>query len=284
MSEVAFVNGEFVPAETASISIFDRGFLFADAVYESTSVLDGKLVDNQAHLGRLARSLSELGMDWPCSAQEITRLQQQLVKKNGVGEGTVYLQVTRGVAPRDFAYPKSPRSTLVIFSSTRPLVDNPAAIKGIKVVTTPDIRWGRRDIKTVSLLAASMAKQSALDQGADDAWFEEGGVITEGTSNNAFIVDAEGNIITRQVGHKILAGITRSSVLALCQSEQYNLIERPFTVYEAQKASEAFVTSASTFVLPVVSINGYTIGSGEPGPTAKRLRDIYIDFAKRTAE
>ncbi|MEM7281405.1 MAG: D-amino-acid transaminase, partial [Pseudomonadota bacterium] len=261
MTEVAFVNNEFVSTQQAKVSVFDRGFLFADGVYEVTSVLDGKLVDNSGHMARLNRSLSELNMPWPLSPEEIVELQRQLVSRNHVHEGTVYLQITRGSAPRDFAYPKKPEPTLVMFSSSRPLVENPAAITGITVITTPDIRWARRDIKTVGLLAASMAKQSALDQGADDAWFEEDGVITEGTSNNAFIVDAQGNIITRQVGHKILAGITRSSVMALCQSEQYHLVERPFTVAEAHEASEAFVTSASTFVLPVVSIDGHRIGN-----------------------
>ncbi len=279
MDDLVCINGEFVPSHEAKISVFDRGFLFADAVYEVTSVLHGQLIDNKAHLERLRRSLSELGMPSPLPLAEIEALQQTLVAKNQLVEGTVYLQISRGPAPRDFAYPTHTKPTLVMFSQTRSLVDNPKAETGISIVTTADIRWGRRDIKTVGLLPASMAKQYALNQGADDAWFVESGVVTEGTSNNAFIVDNANQIITRQLGNEILAGITRKAVLDLCAKQSMTLIERPFTIDEAREAKEAFVTSASTFVLPVVMIDQQKIGTGQPGPVAKGLRETYLAFA-----
>ena len=280
MNEFVCLNGDFVTKDQATVSVFDRGFLFADAVYEVTSVLDGELVDNQAHLRRLARSLSELDMQSPLPLADIEDLQRKLVAKNRLVEGTLYLQISRGSAPRDFAYPKNSQPTLVMFTTAAALINNPKAHSGIKVITTPDIRWSRRDIKTVGLLAASMAKQQALNQGADDAWFVESGVITEGSSNNAFIVDRDNQIITRQLGNEILAGITRAAVLDLCTNEAMTLAERPFTPEEAYNAKEAFITSASTFVLPVVSIDNHSIGDGKPGPIAKKLRERYLALAR----
>ena len=283
MSRIVYVNGRFVPENEAHISVFDRGFLFGDGVYEVSSVLGGGLVDNAAHLARLERSLGELGMASPASPEEIVRAQKELIARNGLEEGVVYLQITRGPADRDFAYPSEPRPTLVMFTQKKSLVDNPQAALGIAVVTVPDLRWRRRDIKTVGLLAASMAKQAALDAGADDAWMVEDGFVTEGTSNNAWIVTAEGVVVTRHLGNEILHGITRASVLQLARERQIAIEERPFTVDEARNAAEAFITSASSFVIPVIGIDGESIGTGKPGAITGRLREIYIESARANA-
>ncbi|MEH6627422.1 MAG: D-amino-acid transaminase [Motiliproteus sp.] len=279
MSRTVYVNGEFVPEEQARISVFDRGFLFADGVYEVTSVLNGKLIDNDAHLARLNRSLNELDMPSPKSDQEIVEIQQRLVELNKVAEGLVYLQVTRGAADRDFGYPANPSPSLVMFTQSKQLVASAKAETGLKVISTPEIRWQRRDIKTVGLLAPCMAKNLALSQGADDAWFVEDGYITEGSSNNAFIVTADGVIVTRHLGCEILHGITRRVVLEFAEQVGCQVEERPFTVEEAYQAAEAFVTSATTFVMPVVKIDDVNVGDGKPGPVAKQLRQIYIEQA-----
>jgi D-alanine transaminase len=284
MGRIVYVNGEFVPEEEARVSVFDRAFLFADGVYEVSSVIDGKLVDNAAHLRRLQRSLEELRMPRPASDEAIVRIQKEIVARNGVTEGTVYLQVTRGAADRDFAFPKQATPGLVVFSQARSVVDTPAARTGIKVITVPDLRWKRRDIKTVGLLAASLAKQQALEAGADDAWMVEDGYVTEGSSNNAYIVNADGVVVTRHLGSEILHGITRAAVLRLSQEHGVAVQERPFTVDEALAAREAFVTSASAFVLPVVSIDGQLLADGRPGPVARRLRALYIERARETAQ
>ena len=279
MSRIVYVNGVYLPEEEATVSIFDRGFLFADGVYEVSSVLRGRLVDNQAHLRRLQRSLGELEMASPASDSEIESIQCELIARNEVTEGIVYLQVTRGAADRDFNYPEGARPTLVMFTQRKRLIDNPQAEQGISVITTPDIRWARRDIKTVGLLAPSMAKMIAKRAGADDAWMVENGHITEGSSNNAYIVTREGVIVTRQLGNEILHGITRRAVLKLAGEAQLKIEERPFTVAEAHAAKEAFITSASTFVMPVVKIDGIPVGKGEPGPVSKQLREFYIAAA-----
>ena len=279
MSRIVYVNGEYLPEEEAKISVFDRGFLFADGVYEVSSVLDGTLIENDAHLRRLDRSLRELSIPWPCSQDALVAIQNNLIQKNELNEGTVYLQVTRGAADRDFAYPKDPKPSLVLFTQARALIDSPAAETGIKVITVPDIRWRRRDIKTVGLLPASMAKQAALDAGVQDAWMVEDGYITEGSSNNAFIVTTDGRILTRHLSNDILHGITRKAVLGLAESEGLTFEERAFTPEEAYKAAEAFITSASTFVMPVVGIDGNMLSGGVPGPIARKLRSRYIDAA-----
>ncbi len=283
MSRIVYVNGDFLPEEKASVSIFDRGFLFADGVYEVSSILDGKLVDNAAHLKRLQRSLDELQMARPASDEQITQIQKALIEKNALREGSVYLQITRGAADRDFSYPKGATPTLVMFTQARELIDSPQAKTGIRVCSVPDRRWARRDIKTVGLLAASMAKQAALEAGVHDAWMVEDGYVTEGTSNNAYIVDAEGTVITRHLGNEILHGITRAAVLALSQRDGVTVVERPFTLDEAYQAREAFITSATTFVLPVVEIDGHPVGDGRPGPIAKRLRELYVEQARQSA-
>ncbi|UWQ18564.1 D-amino-acid transaminase [Jannaschia sp. M317] len=278
-----YVNGEYVPEDQAKISVFDRGFLFADGVYEVTSVLDGKLIDFAGHVARLKRSLAELEMDAPCDEAELLAIHKRLVAENGIEEGLVYLQVTRGAADRDFAYPEAATPTLVLFTQSKPgLADAPAAKTGIKVISIPDRRWGRRDIKTVQLLYPSMGKMMAKAAGAADAWMVEDGAVTEGTSNNAYIV--KGNtIITRHLGEEILHGITRAAVLRMASEAQMKVEERAFTIEEAQQADEAFVTSASTFVMPVVDIDGAQIGTGAPGPVAQRLREIYLDESRKKA-
>ncbi|SNY92730.1 D-alanine transaminase [Cohaesibacter sp. ES.047] len=282
MSRTVYVNGEFLPEEKATISIFDRGFLFADGVYEVSTILGGKLVDNEAHLARLERSLRELDMAAPCSMEEIEQIQRELLERNDVEEGGLYLQVTRGVADRDFAFPKDAKSSLVMFSQSRPVIKSAAAETGLSVISLPDIRWQRRDIKTVGLLPASLAKQAALNAGANDAWMIEDGFVTEGTSNNAHIVTSEGKLITRDLSNQILHGITRKAVLALAEETGIVVEERKFTPEEVEAAAEAFITSASTFVTPVVSFDGKPIGDGKPGPVAKRLRELYIDFALKS--
>ena len=279
MSRTFYVNGEYVPEERATISVLDRGFLFADGVYEVSTVLGGRLIDNRAHLARLARSLGELAMAPPCSDEEIVAAQERLIEENGVKEGLLYLQVTRGVAERDFAYPKEPRSSLVMFTQEKRVLDSPMVERGLRVITVPDQRWKRRDIKTVSLLAQSMAKQAALDAGADDAWMVEDGHVTEGSSNNAWIVTGERTLRTRQLGSEILAGITRAAVMRFAAESDYRVEERPFTVEEAKGAREAFVTSASAFVMPVTAIDGTALGDGRPGPVTRALRKIYVETA-----
>ena len=283
MSRIVYVNGEYVPEEEAKISVFDRGFLMADGVYEVTSVLDGKLVDFDGHARRLARSLSELDMAAPCSDAELEAIHRELLARNNVTEGMIYMQVTRGAADRDFVYPKDASPSLVLFTQARSLADAPAAKTGIRVVSLPDIRWGRRDIKTVQLLAPSMCKMAAKAQGVDDAWLVEDGFVTEGTSNNAYIVTKSGTIVTRDLSERILHGITRAAVLAYAREAQMKVEERPFTVQEAQAAAEAFMTAASAFVMPVVEIDGVTLGDGTPGPVATRLREIYIEESRKAA-
>lgn len=279
MSRIVYVNGEYLPEEEAKISVFDRGFLFADGVYEVSSVLAGKLIDNAAHMARLERSLGELRMAPPMPLDEIPPIQREIVARNALDQGTVYLQVTRGAADRDFPFPKGATSSLVIFSQERNLLEDPAAARGISVITLPDIRWQRRDIKAVQLLAPALAKQAALDAGANDAWLVEDGFVTEGSSNNAYIVTLDGTIVTRALSNSILHGITRRAILALAEREGLTVEERSFTPEEAYEAGEAFITSASTFVYPVVDIDGRILGNGVPGPVATKLRQLYIEMA-----
>ena len=284
MNRICYVNGQYVPESEAHVSIFDRGFLLGDGVYEVSAVLDRGLVDNPAHLARLERSLTEMGMSSPVSMEEIARTQKELIARNGLEEGVVYLQITRGCADRDFAYPSEPKPTLVMFTQSKSIVRNPLARHGIQVITVPEMRWKRRDIKTIGLLAASMAKQAALDAGCDDAWMVEDGLVTEGTANNACIVTGDGVVVTRHLGNEILHGVTRASVLRLSREHDVAVEERAFSVEEAMEAAEAFLTSASLFVLPVVGIDARTIGDGSPGPITRRLQEIYIESARATAD
>ncbi len=283
MSRTVYVNGSYMPEEDATISIFDRGFLFADGVYEVTSVLDGKLLDFEGHAKRLERSLNELEMAAPVTQDELLDIHRELVARNGIEEGLVYLQITRGAADRDFAYPEGVAPSIVLFTQAKPgLADSPAAKRGIKVISIEDQRWGRRDIKTVQLLYPSMGKMAAKKAGADDAWMIEDGFVTEGTSNNAYIVK-DGKIVTRHLGNEILHGITRAAVLRFAREAQMQVEERSFTLEEAMAADEAFITSASTFVMPVVEIDGAAVGSGKPGPVARRLREIYLEESRNSA-
>lgn len=286
MSRTVYLNGAYVPEEDAKISIFDRGFLMADGVYEVTSVIDGKLIDFDGHTTRLDRSLRELDMENPISRDDLLEAHRELVRLNAINEGLVYLQITRG-APndRDFVFPDPDETpqTIVMFTQNKPgLAENPTAKKGIKIISIEDIRWGRRDIKTVQLLYPSMGKMMAKKQGADDAWMVEDGAVTEGTSNNAYIVK-DGKIITRALSNDILHGITRAAVLRFAQEAQMEVIERDFTIAEAQEADEAFITSASTFVMPVVEIDSQPLGTGAPGPLVTRLREIYLEESLKRA-
>ncbi|WP_432455083.1 MULTISPECIES: D-amino-acid transaminase [unclassified Agarivorans] len=284
MQRIVYVNGEYVPELEAKVSVFDRGFLFSDAVYEVTAVLDGKLIDNAGHLARLERSCAELELTLPVSGEQLTEIQRELIKQNGLTEGGIYLQLSRGNAgDRDFAFPADTAPTLVLFTQSRPLIDCPKAAKGMKVISIPDIRWKRRDIKTVGLLAPCLAKQAALAAGASDAWLIEDGYVTEGSSNNAYIVTEQGKIITRPLSNDILHGITRASLLQLAEDAQLEVEERNFTIEEAYAAKEAFVSSATTFVWPVIEIDGKAIGDGKPGPIAQKLREIYIKVAQAAA-
>ena len=285
MSRIVHVNGDWLPEAEAKISVFDRGFLMADGVYEVTSVLGGKLIDFEGHCRRLDRSLKELGMGNPHSDADWLALHREVVTKNGVVDGLVYLQVTRGnPGDRDFAYPPGDTpQTVVLFTQSKPgLADNPAAKTGWRVISIPDQRWARRDIKTVQLLYPSMAKMAAKAAGVDDAWFVEDGAVTEGTSNNAYIIKG-GKIITRPLSNDILHGITRATLLRFAAEAQMEVVERAFTIAEAQAADEAFITSASAFVMPVVEIDGKAIGTGKPGPVAARLREIYLDETQKAA-
>lgn len=284
MSRIVYVNGEYLPEADAKISVFDRGFLFADGIYEVTSVLNGQLIDNTGHLARLKRSMDELSITPPASDEVIETIQHALIEKNNLEQGLIYMQVTRGAADRSFFYPENVPSSLVLFTQSLNVIESPYAKKGMSVITIPDIRWGRRDIKTVQLLAPSMAKMAAKAAGADDAWLVEDGYITEGSSNNAYIVTKDGTIVTRHLGNEILAGITRKAILRLAAEDNLKIEERLFTPDEALDAAEAFLSSATTFVTSVVSIDGHTIGDGKPGPIGLKLRQFYIDEALASVE
>ena len=283
MTRTVYVNGDYLPEDQAKVSIFDRGFLFADGVYEVTSVLGGKLIDFAGHVRRLHRSLDELQMASPVTEDELLAIHRELVQLNDIDEGLIYLQITRGAADRDFVYPKDAAQTIVLFTQSKPgLADAPMAKVGLKVLSIEDQRWGRRDIKTVQLLYPSMGKMMAKAAGCDDAWMVEDGHVTEGTSNNAYIV--KGNtIVTRHLGHEILSGITRTAVLRFAREAQMVVEERPFSIDEAKAADEAFITSASAFVMPVVELDGQAIGTGKPGSMTARLREIYLDEMRKAA-
>jgi len=285
MSRIVYVNGEYLPEENAKVSVFDRGFLFADGVYEVTAVIGGKLIDNEPHLKRLRRSLGEINMASPADDSAIEEIQKELIKRNEVEEGAVYLQVTRGAADRDFAFPKETSPSLILFTQKIKIIDSPAAEVGLKILTTQDLRWARRDIKTVALLPASMAKMTALANGADDAWLvDSDGNVTEGSSFNAYIINDKGKIITRNLTNDILSGITRRAVLKLAAVNDLEVIERPFSVEEAYEAREAFATAASFFVMPIVKIDDTILGDGTPGQTTTELRRIYIEMALNQVE
>lgn len=285
MEQIAYVNGEYVPLTEAKVSILDRGFLFADGIYEVAAVLDGKLIDNESHLARLERSVGEIKLRLPESLARIQEIQKELVRRNNVANGLVYLEVTRGAdTGRDFAFPKNNvKPTLVMFTSVKDIVNAASAKTGINVITVPDIRWSRRDIKSVALLAQVLAKQAAAEAGAGEAWMIQDGKVTEGGSSSCFILTQDDVIVTRQNGSEILPGCTRKAVVKLAEERQLRIEERAFSIDEALAAKEAFITSASLFVQAVVSIDGKKVADGKPGPMTNRLREIYVEFAKSTA-
>jgi D-alanine transaminase len=275
-----YLNGAFVPENEASVSIFDRGFMFADGIYEVTAVLHGKLVDFDLHLARLARSLREMALELPLDAAQLLAIHRELITRNDLTEGLVYMQVTRGVEDRNFLYPPAGSPlTVVLYTQAKVVLDSPLAKRGMKIIGLPDLRWGRSDIKTTQLLYACMAKEQAKAQGADDAWLVKDGWVTEGTSNNAFIITHDGALVTRELSRTLLPGITRGALIALAKEHDLRLEERAYTLEEAAAAAEAFITSSTSFVYPVVSIDGTPVGDGQPGKLTRRLRQLYIDHA-----
>ena len=286
MSRVAYVNGAYSAHGEAVVHIEDRGFQFADGVYEVWSVFDGKLADFDGHMTRLARSLTELRIAIPMTREALARVLKETVRRNRVVNGIVYLQVTRGTARRDHPFPAegTPPSVIVTSKSVNFAKAQAQAAKGVAVITQPDIRWGRCDIKTVGLLANVLAKQAARDGGAYEAWMvDEMGLVTEGSSTNAWIVDKDGRLRTRDTQANILKGCTRTTLMALIAEEGLEVDERPFSVDDAKEAREAFFTAAGAFVMPAISIDGVRIGDGKPGPIATKLRARYLEEAKRDA-
>jgi D-alanine transaminase len=286
MSRVAYVNGRFVPHGEASVHIEDRGYQLADGVYEVWAVFGGRLADAPGHFARLERSLGELRIPLPMSFGALKLVLRETIRKNLVGNGLVYLQITRGVAPRDHAFPTHPvRPSIVITAKPVDMAAAEAkAAKGIGVVTLPETRWARCDIKTIALLPNVLAKQTARESGAGEAWFvDDLGLVTEGASSNAWIVDSDGVLRTRDLNANILRGVTRRSLMDLIAREGLPVSERPFSVDEARQAREAFITGAGSLITPVVSINGAPIGDGKPGPVARRLRASYVSEASNQA-
>lgn len=279
MNRIVYLNGQWLPEAEAKISIFDRGYVFGDAIYEVTAVAQGKLLDYQGHIARLRRSVGEIDLKLPVGDDELLAIHREIVKRNAVEEGLIYLQVSRGPADRDFHFPENPKPTLSLFTQTKKfLADGPAVQNGIAVISLPDLRWARRDIKTVQLLYPSMAKMEAEKQGAQDAFLTEDGFVTEATSSTAHIVTADGRLVTRQLSHAILPGITRGSILSLAREAGIPVEERAFTIDEAKSAAEAFITSATQLVQPVVKIDGQAVADGKPGALTLRLRKLYTDY------
>jgi D-alanine transaminase len=283
MSRIAYVDGQYLPHRAAGVSIEDRGYQFADGVYEVLAVVGGHLVDEAPHLVRLKRSLRELQIAPPMSEAALGIVIREVVRRNRVVDGIVYLQITRGAAPRDHGFPKAANPTLVVTSRRKRPADPRIAESGIAVITIPDIRWQRCDIKSVALVANVMGKQRAREAGAYEAWqVDRDGFVTEGTSTNAWIVTADGAVVTRQADRAILNGITRLALFDIVRGEGYRLVERPFTVAEAKAAREAFLTSTTADLLPIIRIDGCAIGDGVPGPLSRRLRELYLAHAAGT--
>jgi D-amino acid aminotransferase len=277
LTRIVYLNGDWLPEAEAKVSIFDRGFLFADAIYEVTAVVGGKLLEYAGHAARLQRSIAELGITCPLTADALLDVHRAIIRRNALDSGLIYLQISRGTADRDFAYPKNPTPTLTLFTQAKSVLDNPNVATGISVAFVPDERWGRRDIKTVQLLYPSMAKMEAMAKGADDAWLVEDGFVTEASSATAHIITADGKLVTRGLSNAILHGITRASVLDIAETAGIAYEERAFTPEEALNAAEAFITSATNFVLPVTMIDGQPVASGKPGALTLRLRELYIE-------
>jgi D-alanine transaminase len=285
MSRIAYVNGRYVPHQDAAVHIEDRGYQFADGVYEVVTIVGGRMIDMEGHLDRLWRSLGELHMAAPMKREPLKMVMREVIRQNGITNGIIYLQVTRGVAPRDHPFPKNTAPSLVM-TAKRLSMEKAAktAEQGVAVVTVPDIRWSRRDIKSVSLLPNVLAKQAAKEQGAYEAFqVDEEGMVTEGSSTNAWIVTAEGNIVTRPTGNSILAGITRASLMRELKAEGIGFEERNFSVDELLNAREVFLTSSTSYVLPVVKVDEKVIGNGHPGLVTQKLRALYEKFMSKEA-
>ncbi|WP_435656429.1 D-amino-acid transaminase [Brucella pituitosa] len=278
------MNGAFVEESEAKVSVFDRGFLFGDGIYEVSAVLDGRLVDNDLHLARLERSVKEIGIPLPASLGDIREAQTELIRRNSLHEGVVYMQVTRGEAERDFVYADNMKPNFVMLTQAKNLANSPAVLHGVRVDVAPDTRWARRDIKTVMLLAQVLAKKQAKTKGYHEVWLIEDGFVTEGGSSTAFIITNENVLITRPNSHAILPGCTRRAVLHIAKEQHLSIEERLFTVDEAKGAREAFLTSASSFVTPIIGIQDHTIGDGKPGPITRRLQQVYLDLARTGSE
>jgi len=285
MSRIAYVNGRYLPHRAAYIHIEDRGFQFADGVYEVIAVKDGNFVDETPHLTRLHRSLGEMRMKAPMSDAALKIVMRETVRRNNVRNGILYLQVTRGSAPRDFAFPKNTRSSLIMTARNQKPLDPKVLSAGVAVVTLPDIRWARPDIKSVALLPNALAKQRAKEAGAYEAWqVDRDGNVTEGTSSNAWIITAKDEIVTRKADNAILNGVTRQMLFRLAAEAGLKLVERPFSVAEAKTAREAFISSTTNFVVPVVRIDDTPVGEGRPGPLALRLRALYATHAEKESK
>lgn len=284
MSRTVYVNGEWVAEENAKVSVFDRGYLFADAIYEVTAVANGRLIDFTGHAARLARSLEALGIKPPVTNDVLKSLHFEIIRRNELTNGLIYLQISRGAEDRDFLYSASLEPTIVMFTQARNVLANPRWETGISVATVPEGRWSNRQIKTVQLLYSSMAKMEVQRKGADDALFVEDGFITEGTSNNFHIVTSDGKLITRALSNALLHGITRGSILDIADKAGIPTEQRSFTPDEATSAAEAFITSAGVFVMPVIAIDGQKIGDGKPGPISRKLRALYIQHSLDTSE
>ena len=276
MNRIVFVNGIYTKEQEAVISIFDRGFIFGDGIYEVVPVVLGKLIDRDYFLERLERSLFELSIPWPCSEQDYIEMMETLIDKNTLQEGIVYSQVTRGPADRDFPFPETVKPGIVAFTSRMEILNNPDFETGIAVTTTPDIRWKRRDIKSINLLGQVLAKQDAVSQNSKEAWMVENGQITEGASSSAYIVK-DNVLITRRLSNAILPGIRRRTILEIAERANIAIEERAFSVAEAKTADEALISSATTMVLGVTSIDGSLVGDGTPGPVTRKLKSLYQD-------
>lgn len=283
MARSVYVNGDWRDEHEATISVFDRGFLFADSVYEVVAVLGGRLVDYDSHMRRLERSLKALGIPEPLPADALLEVHREIVSRNDLTEGLIYLQVTRGSADRDFVIAPATPPALVLFTQAKTVLANAKAETGLKVRCVPDRRWGRRDIKTVQLLYSSLVKSEAVREGFDDAFLVEDGALTEASSANVHLVGADGSILTPPLSEALLPGITRGSVLSLASGAGLSATEGRITLEALAGAREVFITSATSLVLPVVSIDGRPVGDGRPGPVARRMRELYIQHALGTA-
>jgi D-alanine transaminase len=282
VSRIVYVNGRYVAYAKAAVHVEDRGFQFADGIYEVCQVRGGRLVDEPRHMARLGRSLAELKIERPMSPPALAHILRETIRRNRVKDGIVYLQVTRGEGPRQFTFPGAdvPRSVVCIARSLPPEPQEDQAREGIAVKSMPDIRWQRCDIKTVMLLPACLAKEAARAEGAREAWFVDAdGFVTEGASSNAWIVSSEGTVITRQIAPTILGGVTRATLIDVLTGEGVPYLEQPFRIADALAAREAFITSATNTVMPVVRIDGTLIGDGRPGPLTQRLRSKFDQFA-----